>query len=113
MPRKRSPSPDFLAVLRILARRQVDFIVVGGVCAALHGAPVTTFDLDVVHSRDPDNIERLLSALDDLEACCRMAPERKLKPNVTYFAPFSSLGELGPLHLCLGNVAPLPQTALG
>ena len=33
----------------------------------LHGAPVTTFDLDVVHARDPENIARLLSALEELD----------------------------------------------
>lgn len=31
--------------------------------------------------------------------------------NVTYFASFSPFG--GPVRLCLGKVAPLPQTALG
>jgi hypothetical protein len=36
---------------------------------------------------------------------------RDLKPNVTYFASFSPFG--GPVRLCLGKVAPLPQTALG
>ncbi len=86
MPRKRSLGPDFLGVLRVLARRQGDFIVVGGVCAAFHGAPVTTFDLGVVHSRAPDNIERLLSALDDLEAFYRMAPERKLKSGPSHLS---------------------------
>jgi hypothetical protein len=41
---------------------QVNFVVVGGVCAVLHGAPVATFDLDVVHSQDSANIRRLLSS---------------------------------------------------
>jgi len=41
----------------------VDFIIVGGVSAVLQGAPVTTFDLDLVHSREAENITRLLSAL--------------------------------------------------
>src|SRR5579871_2691319 len=45
--------------LRALAEAGVDFIVVGGVAAVLNGAPVNTFDVDVVHSRDADNIGRL------------------------------------------------------
>ncbi len=53
--------PDFLAGLRALATHDVEFIVVGGVCAVLHGAPVTTFDLDVVHNRDDANLTRLSS----------------------------------------------------
>ena len=40
------PSPDFLALLRTMVEHGVDFIIVGGVSAVLHGAPITTFDLD-------------------------------------------------------------------
>jgi hypothetical protein len=39
--------PDFLEILKVLSRHKVDFIIVGGVCAVLHGAPVSTFDLDL------------------------------------------------------------------
>lgn len=45
-------APDFLATLRLLAERRVELIIVGGAGAALHGAPVTTFDLDIVPSHD-------------------------------------------------------------
>jgi hypothetical protein len=48
-------STDFLAILRTLAAHKVDFIVVGGVCAVLQGAPVNTFDLDIVRSREGGN----------------------------------------------------------
>lgn len=37
----------------MLAGHGVDFIVVGGVAAVLGGAPISTFDLDIVHARDP------------------------------------------------------------
>lgn len=57
----------------------MDFIVVGGVCAVLHGAPLTTFDLDVVHSREPANLRRLLAALEELEARYRMPGRRRLR----------------------------------
>ncbi len=44
------PAPTKIAeLLGVLARHQVDFIVVGGV-AVIQGAPVTTFDLGVVHA---------------------------------------------------------------
>jgi len=46
----------------------------------LHGAPVTTFDLDIVHSRNAENVARLLLALEDLEAVYRLQPERQLRP---------------------------------
>jgi len=60
------------AILAELRRYQVDFIVVGGVAAVLEGVPVNTFDLDVVHSRTPDNIDRLRMALGSLGAVCGM-----------------------------------------
>jgi hypothetical protein len=44
------PATDFLAVIRALGEHRVDFIVVGGVAAVLAGAPISTFDLDLVHS---------------------------------------------------------------
>ena len=73
----------------------------------LHGAPVTTFDLDVVHARNPENVARLLSALDELEAVYRIQPERQLRPAeshlagpghqllLTKFCPLDVLGMIG------------------
>lgn len=63
------PGPTKIAeLLRLLMRHRVDFIVVGGVAAVAQGAPVNTFDLDLVHSRAPENIERLLGALRERDA---------------------------------------------
>lgn len=45
------PRPSFRAALDVLARHRVDFVVVGGVAAVLNGAPISTFDLDIVHAR--------------------------------------------------------------
>ena len=71
---------DLQAVLLALAERDVDFIVIGGVAAVLQGAPIATFDLDIVHSRDPENVRRLLTALTELGAHYREQPARKLVP---------------------------------
>lgn len=73
--------PDFLEALRILRKHDVEFIVIGGVCAVLHGAPISTFDLDLVHSTAPDNIDRLIKALADLEAFYRERPDLRVAPN--------------------------------
>lgn len=78
------PSVDFSALLQTLVAHGVDFIILGGVSAVLHGAPITTFDLDLVHSRASDNIERLLSALQDLGAYYRGQGDRRLKPDRTH-----------------------------
>jgi hypothetical protein len=82
----KAPPTDFLALLKVLRRHGVDFIVVGGVGAVLQGAPLSTFDLDVVHSRDEANIERLLGALDELESYYRAQPERRLKPRASHLS---------------------------
>ncbi len=41
----------------------VEFIVVGGLAAVLQGAPVVTFDLDIVHRQTLENVDRLLALL--------------------------------------------------
>jgi hypothetical protein len=79
------PTPDFLEILRILSRHKVDFIVVDGICGVLHGAPVTTFDLDLVHSRSQDNLNRLISALEELDAYYRGRGDQRLKPGLSHY----------------------------
>ena len=77
---------DFLGILRGLVDHEVEFIVVGGVCAVLHGAPVTTFDLDVVHRRSPENIARLQAALAGLGAHYRGRPGPPLAPDPSHLS---------------------------
>ena len=86
---------------------RVNFVVVGGICAVLHGAPVATFDLDVVHSRDPANIRRLLKALRMLEARYRLTGRGHGGPDeshlaspghqllITRYGPLDLLGSIG------------------
>lgn len=74
-------APDFLEALRILRKHDVEFIVIGGVCAVLHGAPVSTFDLDIVHSRTPVNVDNLIKALSDLKAFYREQPDLRIAPD--------------------------------
>jgi len=104
MPRS---APDFPGILRTLDAHKVQSIVVGGVCAALHGAPLATFDLDVVHARDEENADRLLDALSDLGACYRLRGSRIVKPQrehllgaghhllMTRLGPLDVMGAIG------------------
>jgi len=104
------PTPDFLEILRILSGHKVNFIVVGGICGVLHGAPVTTFDLDLVHSRSQDNLNRLISALEELDAYYRGRGDQRLKPGLSHlsspghqllmtkFGPLDLLGAIGIGH---------------
>jgi hypothetical protein len=53
---------------------RVDFIVIGGLAATIHGSAQATFDIDVVYSRKDDNIERLTSVLSPFNPYLRGAP---------------------------------------
>ncbi len=68
----------FREILTILSNRDVEFIVVGGVAAVLHGADFMTRDVDIVHRRSPENLQRLLGALEELEARYRSRPDLRL-----------------------------------
>jgi predicted nucleotidyltransferase len=84
----------------------VDFIIVGGVCAVLHGAPVTTFDLDLVHSRSSQNLSNLMSALNELDAFYRGWVDQQLKPKRSHLLSSGRqllMTKAGPLDL-LGTI---------
>jgi len=66
---------DFPGLLRALKQGGVEFIVVGGVAAAIHGSARTTKDLDVVYARTPQNIQRMVATLAPLKPSLRGAPE--------------------------------------
>jgi predicted nucleotidyltransferase len=92
--------------LRALHDGGVEFILVGGLAAAVNGAPVSTFDIDVVHSRDSANVARILSVLEALDAVFRIQPERRLRPNASHLASTGHLNLItrhGPLDL-LGTI---------
>jgi hypothetical protein len=80
------PPADFRRLLQALFDHRVECIVVGGVAAVLHGAPLTTIDLDVVHARTPENVARLLAALKELDARSRLHPSRRLVPDASHLA---------------------------
>lgn len=65
---------DVEGLLRRLAEHDVEFILVGGVAATVHGSARLTSDLDVVYARTAGNIDRLASALAPLTPSLRGAP---------------------------------------
>ena len=52
-----------LDILNALHDRHVEFVIVGGVAAALHGGSRVTFDLDVVPSLAPASWQRVVDLL--------------------------------------------------
>src|SRR5215471_18910100 len=98
--------PKFKEALEVLARHHVDFVVVGGVAAVLAGAPISTFDLDIVHDRSATNVARLLNALTDLDARYRDLTGRVLRPEARALEGEGHhllLTRCGPLDV-LGNI---------
>jgi hypothetical protein len=61
-------------ILRVLIEEGVEFIVIGGLAAQVHGSPSLTGDIDICHSLDRDNLDRLGRALARLVAVRRMMP---------------------------------------
>ncbi len=54
-----------------LDRHGVQYVLIGGLAAVLHGSPLPTVDADICPSPAPDNLQRLAHALHDLEARIR------------------------------------------
>ena len=55
-------------ILETLTDHGVEFVLVGGLAATVHGSSLATFDIDVCFRQEPDNCRRLAGALDALEA---------------------------------------------
>jgi hypothetical protein len=67
-----------------VATSGVEFILVGGMAAVLNGAPVHTYDVDIVPARNEENIAKLLRVLDSIDAIYRIQPARRLKPDASH-----------------------------
>ncbi len=65
---------DFPNLLQLLAEHEVEFIIIGGVAAVIHGSSRLTQDLDIVYLRSPQNLERLVQALAGQAPYLRGAP---------------------------------------
>lgn len=61
------------AVIRLLGEHQVRYVLIGGLAAVTHGAPIVTQDIDLCYARDSSNLERLSRALEDAHAYLRGA----------------------------------------
>lgn len=59
-------------ILEVLAANKVEYVMIGGLAAAIHGSDLVTGDLDITPATDDANLTRLSSALDDLDARIRV-----------------------------------------
>jgi predicted nucleotidyltransferase len=94
-------APNFSAILPLLVRSGVQFIVIGGGAALAHGSARLTYDVDIVYARDAENLRRLAGALQPYQPYLRGAPpglpfrwdEHTLKSGLN-FTLTTSLGDL-------------------
>ena len=98
------PTPANASSVELLERlidRGVEFVVVGGVAAVLHGSSLLTVDLDLCIPFSAENLSRLLPLLVELDARFRAHPERPhLLADVERFSSFRLLlleTSLGPV----------------
>ena len=65
---------DFARLIGALGAHGVEFILIGGVAATVHGATRLTQDVDVVYARGPENLQRVIDALTPFDPYPRGAP---------------------------------------
>jgi hypothetical protein len=71
----RLPDLDPSLVLGTLTAHGVDYVVIGGLAAILHGGATITRDIDICFAPDAGNLRALGHALEDLEARLRGTEE--------------------------------------
>lgn len=60
-------------ILSVLERHGVQFVLIGGLAAIVHGSPFPTEDLDLTPEASSENLSRLSDALRELDAKVRAA----------------------------------------
>ncbi len=66
------PQPlDPQCLFSVLDKHHVDYVLIGGLAAVLHGSTAMTNDADILPDSDAANLERLSSALQTLDARLR------------------------------------------
>lgn len=91
---------DLAALIENLISAGVEFVVVGGAAAVLHGAPTSTIDLDIVHRQTADNVSRLIKVLILLNTIYRDPAGRDIVPtegDLMGEGQLKLITELGPL----------------
>jgi hypothetical protein len=66
---------DPVGIISVLNRHGVEYVIIGGLAAVLHGSPYNTQDADVTPAPGRENLARLASALIDLDARLRVPNE--------------------------------------
>jgi len=74
------PSLDVGAILQTLLDHEVDFVLIGGLAAQVHGSTSLTLDVDICHALERANLARMAEALRALAAIRRDLPDGVAAP---------------------------------
>ncbi|MBK6597171.1 MAG: nucleotidyltransferase [Proteobacteria bacterium] len=67
---------DLNRLLQVLRNAEIEFVIVGGFAAMLHGSALLTRDLDVCALLTPENVDKLRHVLREFHPIHRMTPQR-------------------------------------
>ena len=65
---------DLVRLLAVLHAQHVEFMIIGGIAARVHGSVRDTDDVDIIYARSDDNIARVVKALAPFNPYPRGAP---------------------------------------
>lgn len=68
-----SPELDVAAILAVLERHEVRYVLIGGLATVVHGSPFPTENFDLTPEASRKNLQRLSDALKELGAKVRAA----------------------------------------
>jgi hypothetical protein len=69
-----------LDLLERLNKHAVEYVLVGGVAAVVHGSQLVTGDVDICAPFEAPNLAKIVAALSDLQAKFRMTLDRRPLP---------------------------------
>lgn len=69
---------DLFDVLATFKRHEVAFVVIGAFAAVAQGYPLPTEDLDITPAQTPENLDRLVAALEELKAELRLPGDQSM-----------------------------------
>src|SRR5215212_15128 len=93
-------------LLRKLNEHEVEFVLIGGLAANLHGVQKMTEDIDVCIPFSVENIAKIIAAVAGLNPHYRQRPDLTFVTDPQYYARFNNLylvTDVGPIDL-LGEV---------
>jgi hypothetical protein len=100
---------NFARLVQALADCGVEFVIIGGWSAILHGSSYTTQDLDICFSRIPANLQKIVNALSPFHPRLRDFPaglpfiwDQATLRNGTIFTLTTDLGSVDLLAEVLG-----------